>query len=294
MQSTDVHLSTQHEETSYLGGEHSIKSWLLTKDHKRIAILYLFSVSLFFLIGSIAAMLVRLELTSPTGMLGLTSDGYNKAFTAHGVVMIFLFLIVAIPAVFGNFLLPIMLGARDLAFPRLNLASWYMFMIGGIMILWATLGKGVDTGWTFYTPMSSLYSNTEVTLALVGAFIVGFSSIFTGVNFIVTIHKMRAPGMTWWRLPLFVWSHYATSIVVLLGTPVVAITLLMVVVGGVKSLAGPIVGAIVYFLFKDLLGEHATHSMAIFGAALIAVIVFSPDGLIGALQRVAKRKKVHP
>lgn len=220
---------TENPNDNYLTAGHTLKSWLLTKDHKRIAMMYLITVSFYFFVGSIAAGLVRLELTSPTGVF-LTSDGYNKAFTAHGVVMIFMFLVVAIPAVFGNFLLPLMIGARDLAFPRLNLLSWYMYMLGGLLITYATFAKGVDTGWTFYTPMASIYSSSEVTIALIGAFIVGFSSIFTGVNFIVTIHTMRAPGMTWWRLPHYVWSHYATSLVVLLGTPVVAITLLMVVV----------------------------------------------------------------
>lgn len=214
---------------NYLNAGHTLKSWLLTKDHKRIAVLYLITVSIFFFVGSVAAMMVRLELTSPRGTL-LSNDAYNKAFTAHGVVMIFFFLIVAIPGVFGNFLIPLMIGARDLAFPRLNLLSWYAFVLAGVFAVAALVLGGVDTGWTFYTPMSSIYSSSQVTLTLIAAFIVGFSSIFTGINFIVTIHKMRAPGMTWFRLPLYVWSHYSTSLIILLGTPVVAITLLMVVV----------------------------------------------------------------
>ncbi|MBL8059211.1 MAG: cbb3-type cytochrome c oxidase subunit I [Chthonomonas sp.] len=216
------------EEKNYLQEGHTLASWLLTKDHKRIAVLYLISVSFFFLVGSIAAMMVRLELTSPRGVL-MSNETYNKAFTAHGAVMIFFFLLVAIPAVFGNFLIPIMIGARDLAFPRLNLLSWYFYMAGGTMFLIAMMSGGVDAGWTFYTPLSSIYSNGQITLALVAAFVSGFSSIFTGVNFIATIHKMRAPGMTWWRLPLYVWSHYAASLIIILGTPVVAITLLLVV-----------------------------------------------------------------
>jgi len=218
-----------HAEKNYLNAGHTLASWLLTKDHKRIAVMYLISVSIFFLVGSIAAMMIRLELTSPRGTL-MSSETYNKTFTAHGVVMIFLFIIVAIPGVFGNFLIPLMIGARDLAFPRLNLASLYAFWIGGILATIALLSGGVDTGWTFYTPFSSMYSNGNVTMTLVGAFIIGFSSIFTGVNFIATIHKMRAPGMTWWRMPLYCWSHYSTSVIILLGTPVVAITLLLVVV----------------------------------------------------------------
>jgi cytochrome c oxidase subunit 1 len=215
-------------QTNYLNVAHTIKSWLLTGDHKRIAILYLLSTSFFFALGGIAAGLIRYELTSPAGVV-LESETYNKVFSSHGVFMVFTFLVVAIPAIFGNFLLPLMIGARDLAFPRLNLLSWYMYMIGGGLIIWGMIAGGVDAGWTFYTPYSSMYSNTQITTVLVGIFIVGFSSITTGVNFIVTTHKMRAPGMTWFRLPLFVWSMYATSIILVLATPVIAITLLMVV-----------------------------------------------------------------
>jgi cytochrome c oxidase subunit 1 len=214
---------------NYLTNGNTIASWLLTGDHKRIAILYLISVTFFFFVGSIAAALIRLELTSPKGVL-FTSETYNKIFTSHGIVMIFLFLIPAIPAILGNFLIPLMIGARDLAFPRLNLLSWYLYMIGGSLILLAMLLGGIDTGWTFYTPYSSIYSNTQVSLTILGAFVAGFSSIATGINFIVTIHKMRAPGLTWNRLPLMIWSHYATSIIIILGTPVVAITLGLVMV----------------------------------------------------------------
>jgi cytochrome c oxidase subunit 1 len=216
------------DETNYLNDGHTIASWLLTGDHKRIAMLYLVSATFFFFLGSIAAGLIRFELTSPAGVV-LESETYNKIFSAHGILMIFQFLVPGIPAVIGNFVLPLMVGARDLAFPRLNLASWYMFMVGGTLILIGLIAGGVDTGWTFYTPYSSMYSNTQVTLVLVGIFISGFSSITTGVNFVATIHKMRAPGMTWFRLPLFVWAMYATSLLMILGTPVVAITLLLVV-----------------------------------------------------------------
>ena len=216
------------EEKNYLNASHTIASWLLTKDHKRIAIMYLISVSIFFAVGGLAAGLVRVELTNPRGTF-LQSEMYNRAFTAHGVVMIFFFLLPAIPAVFGNFLIPLMIGARDLAFPRLNLLSWYFYMIAGVIGVVSLVWGGVDVGWTFYTPLSTMYSNSQITLVLVGAFIAGFSSIFTGINFLVTIHKMRAPGMTWWRMPLYCWGHYATSIIIILGTPVVAITLLLVV-----------------------------------------------------------------
>ena len=214
---------------NYLNDEYGVLSWLLTKDHKRIAILYLFSVSLFFVVGGVIAFLMRLELLTPEGDL-FTSDTYNKLFTLHGVVMIFFFLIPAIPAVLGNFILPIMLGAKDLAFPKLNLASWYIYMIGGTFGVIVIITGGVDTGWTFYTPYSTQYSNTQVFLTTFGAFITGFSSILTGLNFLVTIHRMRAPGLTWFRLPLFVWSMYATSIVIMLATPVLAITLVLLMV----------------------------------------------------------------
>lgn len=222
------HAEPPKSEKNYLTADHTIKSWLLTVDHKRIALLYLIGVSFWFFAGGIAAGMIRLELMSPSGNF-LSSEAYNKTFTAHGVIMVFMFLIPAIPAVFGNFLLPIMIGARDLAFPRLNLLSWYLYMIAGALIFGALVNGGIDAGWTFYTPLSSLYSNTQITLALTGIFINGFSSILTGVNFVATVHKMRAPGMTWFRLPLFVWAHYATGLIMLLGTPVVAITLLLVV-----------------------------------------------------------------
>ncbi|RPJ81863.1 MAG: cytochrome c oxidase subunit I, partial [Acidobacteria bacterium] len=213
--------------THYLNAGDTIKSWLLTTDHKRIALLYLVSITVFFGIGSIFAGLIRLDLLTPAGDL-VSDDTYNKLFTMHGIVMIFLFLIPSIPAVFGNFLVPMMIGARDLAFPKLNLLSWYIYIVGGAFTIVALVAGGVDTGWTFYTPFSSTYSNTNVLTGAIGIFIIGFSSILTGLNFIVTIHKMRAPGMTWFRMPLFIWAAYATSLINVLGTPVLAITLLPV------------------------------------------------------------------
>jgi cytochrome c oxidase subunit 1 len=211
----------------YLNVNYGLKSWLLTIDHKRIAWLYLVGVTFFFFVGGLFATLIRMELLTPQGDL-VQAETYNKLFTMHGVTMIFFFLIPSIPAVLGNFLIPLMIGARDLAFPRLNLASWYIYILGGVFTLAAAAAGGVDTGWTFYTPYSSIYSNTHVALTVIGIFITGFSSILTGLNFIVTIHTMRAPGMTWFRLPLFVWAHYATSIIFILGTPVIAITLALV------------------------------------------------------------------
>lgn len=208
----------------YLNVNYSIKSWLLTTDHKRIAWLYLMAITFFFTVGGVAATLMRLNLLEPQGLL-VEPETYNKLFSIHGIIMVFLFLVPSIPAVLGNFLLPIMLGARDVAFPRLNLLSWYIFMTGGSLVLYAVIAGGVDTGWTFYTPLSSMYLNTHVMAAAGGVFIAGFSSILTGLNFVVTIHKMRAPGLTWFRLPLFVWSMYAASIIFIIGTPVIAISL---------------------------------------------------------------------
>ncbi len=211
---------------NYLNNGFTLKSWLLTKDHKRIAILYLLSVSAFFMLGGIYAGLIRLELLTPASDL-LESGTYNKVFTQHGIIMVFFFLIPSIPAVLGNFLIPLMIGAKDLAFPRINLLSWYIYILGGSFTLYALLQGGVDTGWTFYTPYSTTFSNSYVMAVGLGIFINGFSSILTGLNFIVTIHTMRAPGMTWFRMPLFVWAHYATSLVMILGTPVIAITILL-------------------------------------------------------------------
>ncbi|MEO8726134.1 MAG: cbb3-type cytochrome c oxidase subunit I [Acidobacteriaceae bacterium] len=215
-------------EESYLTDGYSLKSWLLTTDHKRIAMLYLISISFAFLIGGIFAMLIRLELLTPAGDL-FESDTYNQLFSAHGIIMVFFFLVPSIPATMGNFLVPLMVGARDLAFPKINLLSWYLYVFGFAFMITALVLGGVDTGWTFTVPLSTSYVNTHVILAAMAIFIAGFSSIFTGLNFIVTIHRMRAPGMTWTRLPLFLWSNYATALIMVLGTPVVAITLLLVI-----------------------------------------------------------------
>src|SRR5712691_6143965 len=214
---------------NYLNVDFGIFSWLLTRDHKRIGILYMLSVTAMFFVGGVFAFLMRLELLTPEGDL-FTSDTYNKLFTLHGIVMIFFFLIPSIPATLGNFVLPIMLGAKDLAFPKINLLSWYLYIIGASFGIYVIVTGGVDTGWTFYTPFSTQYSNTHVFATTLGAFITGFSSILTGLNFIVTTNRMRAPGLTCFRLSLFVWSMYAASIVVRLATPVLAITLVLLMI----------------------------------------------------------------
>src|SRR5207302_3487496 len=189
----------------FLNHEFGILSWLFTRDHKRIGILYLFTITGFFFVGGFFAVLIRLNLLTPNGDL-VSADTYNKLFTMHGIMMVFFFLIPSIPATLGNFVLPLALGAKDVAFPKINLLSWYIFILGGAFTLWAVISGGVDTGWRFYTPFSTSYANTHVITAALGIFVAGFSSILTGLNFIVTIHRMRAPGLTWFRLPLFVWA----------------------------------------------------------------------------------------
>ncbi len=220
--------STIGRPKDYLHERSTLSSWFFTIDHKRIALLYLASITVFFIVGAFAAGLIRLALVVPNGQI-FTNDTYNKLFTVHGVVMIWFFLIPSIPTTFGNFLIPLMIGAKDLAFPRLNLTSWYIFMGGSVFTLLTVLVGGVDTGWTFYAPFSTTFSNTWVIPALIGVIIAGFSSILTGLNFVVTIHTMRAPGMTWFRMPIFVWTHYAVSLIFLLATPVITIALSLLV-----------------------------------------------------------------
>ena len=212
----------------YLNDGYGIKSWLLTRDHKRIALLYLAAVTFFFFVGGAFAVLIRLDLATPAGDL-VSDDTYNQLFTMHGVVMVFFFLIPAIPAILGNFLVPLMIGAKDLAFPKLNLLSWYIYMVGGLMGVYVLLTGGLDTGWTMYAPFSTRFATTRVVPAALAIFVTGFSSILTGLNFIVTIHRMRAPGLTWFKMPLFLWATYATSLINILGTPVIAITALLIV-----------------------------------------------------------------
>jgi cytochrome c oxidase subunit I len=207
-------------EPNYLTAEHSVSSWFLTKDHKRIALLFFASITFFFFVGGFAATLMRLNLATPEGLL--QPAVYNRMFTMHGVIMVWFFLIPSIPTTFGNFFIPMMIGARDLAFPRINLASWYVFNLSGLVVLYALIMGGADTGWTFYTPLSTVYANGYVFAAAMAIFINGFSSIMTALNFVVTIHRLRAPGMTWSRLPLFVWGIYAVSVVMLTATPVLA------------------------------------------------------------------------
>lgn len=221
----DSHDSGEHHDVSYLEHSHGWRSWLFTLDHKRIGLMYLVSIFTAFLLGGLFALIVRLELLTP-GRTIMSAHAYNQAFTLHGAVMVFLFIIPSVPGALGNFFLPIMLGAKDVAFPKLNLASLYVYWLGAIFLVVSLVTNSVDTGWTFYTPLSAKTQMSVISTTL-GVFILGFSSILTGVNFIATVHKMRAPGMHWKRMPLFCWGMYATSIIQVLATPVLAITLLI-------------------------------------------------------------------
>ncbi len=269
---------------NYLNAQFGVKSWLLTVDHKRIALLYLIAITFFFFLGGSFAVMIRLELLTPQGDL-FQSETYNKLFTMHGIIMVFFFLIPSIPATLGNFLVPLMIGARDLAFPRLNLASWYLFMVGGCFSVFAAIFGGIDTGWTFYTPYSSTYSNGWVLVTAVGIFINGFSSILTGLNFIVTIHTMRAPGLTWFRLPLFIWSHYATSLIFVLGTPVVAVTLLLVAVERMFHIG----------IFDPNLGGDPVlfqHLFWFYSHPAVYIMILPAMGVVSELVAASTRKRV--
>src|SRR5712692_3689200 len=269
---------------NYLTHDYGVKSWLLTQDHKRIALLYLAVITFFFFLGGIFATIIRLELLTPPGDL-VSAQTYNKLFSLHGIIMVFLFLIPSIPATLGNFLVPMMIGCKDLAFPKLNLLSWYIFIVGGACVLYAMLEGGVDTGWTFYVPFSTSYANTYVILTAVGIFIAGFSSILTGLNFIVTIHRMRAPGLTWFRLPLFIWSMYATSIIQVLGTPVIAVTMLLVVLerGFHLCIFAPALGG------DPVLSQHL---LWFYSHRAVYIMLLPVMGVIGEIVSVYSRTKV--
>jgi cytochrome c oxidase subunit 1 len=275
---------TGTERVSYLRAGHSLSSWLFTTDHKRIAILYLISITFFFFVGGAAAALIRLDLLTPAGDL-LTNEGYNRAFTIHGVIMVWFFLIPSIPNTFGNFLIPLMIGARDLAFPKLNLLSWYIFMLAGLFTLFVLIAGGVDTGWTFYTPLSSMFAHGNVVLAATAVFIAGFSSILTGLNFIVTTHKLRCPGMTWGRLPLFVWSIYATSLVLVLATPVLSITLVLIAAERLFGLG----------IFNPALGGDPLlyqHLFWFYSHPAVYIMVLPALGVVSELVAAAAQKPV--
>ena len=275
----------RHFEPNYLNERRGILSWLTTLDHKRIGIMYLWSVLLAFLLGGIFAMVVRMELLTPKETI-ISADAYNKAFTLHGAIMIFLFIIPGIPAALGNFVLPLLIGAKDVAFPRLNLASYYLYVAGALFALASMIFGGVDTGWTFYTPYSTT-TTTKVSLLTLGAFILGFSSIFTGVNFIATVHKLRVPGMTWLKMPLFIWGIYATAIIQVLATPVLGITLLLIVIERVWKVGifDPALGGdpVLFQHFFWFYSHPAVYIMILPGMAIISEVIptFSKKTIFG-------------
>ena len=286
---SDIHTETRAaarpapREDNYLTHTRGFWSWALTLDHKRIGVMYLISIVASFFLGGLFAELIRTELIGP-GRTIMGKDMYNQVFTLHGAVMVFLFIIPGIPAALGNFVLPIMLGAKDVAFPRLNLASYYLWIIGAIFFVFVLVFGGLDTGWTFYTPYST-QTDTRVVLAVTGAFILGFSSIFTGMNFIATIHMLRPPGMTWFRLPLFLWALYATAIIQVLATPVLGITLFLV---GVERLLG-------LGIFDPKLGGDPVlfqHFFWFYSHPAVYIMILPGMGIISEVISVFSRKHI--
>ena len=266
---------SSNEERDYLNESSGFRSWAFTLDHKRIGLMYLVSILVAFLAGGVFALLIRTELLSP-GRTIMDPGTYNKVFTLHGAIMVFLFIIPSIPAALGNFFLPLMLGAKDVAFPRLNLASFYIYVLGSIFALASIVLNAVDTGWTFYTPYS-VQTGTAVISMTTGVFILGFSSILTGVNFIATVHKLRAPGLHWKRLPLFVWSIYATSVLQVLATPVLAITLLLLIMERVFTLGifDPRMGGdpVLFQHFFWFYSHPAVYIMILPGMAVVSELI---------------------
>lgn len=291
------------EKDNYLNCESGLKSWLFTLDHKRIALLYLIALVVFFFLGGLAAIMIRLHLFNPEKPL-LSPDMYNVMFTFHGVLMIFLFIVPGIPAVLGNFLLPLMIGAKDVAFPRLNLLSWWIYIVGALLGIIGILnpvwifrylqGLGVgnwiplDTGWTFYAPYSTTTGAGEgwgTIIMTLAAFILGFSSILTGLNFIVTIHRLRAPGLTWFKLPVFVWGLYATSVIQILATPVVGITLLLLI-------AEKLLGAGIFDPAKGGDPILYQHFFWFYSHPVVYIMVLPAFGIIGEIVPVFSRKPI--
>ncbi len=272
-------------EVNFLNDPKGLKSWLLTLDHKRIGLMYLFAIMTMFLLGGVFAILVRLELWTPARDF-FEPDTYNQLFSLHGAIMVFLFIIPSIPAAIGNIVLPLQLGAKDVAFPRLNLFSWYIYVTGAIFAIASMLMGAVDTGWTFYTPYSTT-TNTSVISMTLAVFILGFSSILTGLNFIVTIHKLRAPGMTWFKMPLMVWGLYATALIQVLATPVLAITLVLLILERAVGLGifDPAMGGdpILFQHFFWFYSHPAVYIMILPGMAIISELVaaFSHKQIFG-------------
>ena len=274
----------KHErEVDYLRAKRGIMSWLVTVDHKRLGIMYLASVLFFFLIAGVLALTIRAELLTPEQDY-LTALQYNQVMTLHGAMMVFLFIIPAVPAALGNFFLPLHLGAKDVAFPKLNLLSFYVFSFAALMLIGAIIGGGMDTGWTFYTPYSTS-TGGMVTLALLGVFVAGFSSILTGVNFVVTVHKMRAPGLTWDRMPLFVWAIYATAVIQILATPVLAITVLLTALERIFGIG----------IFDPALGGDPVlfqHFFWFYSHPAVYIMILPGFGIISEILTIHSRKHI--
>lgn len=274
---------SQSSDENYLTHDKGILSWIFTLDHKRIGVMYLCSVLAAFALGGLFALLVRTELLTPTHTI-MDHDTYNKMFTLHGAVMVFLVIIPGIPAALGNIILPLQLGAKDVAFPRMNLASYHLWVVGALFMLSSLVINAVDTGWTFYTPYSTTTS-TAVVPAAFGAFILGFSSIFTGLNFIVTVHKLRPPGMTWFRLPLFIWALYSTALIQVLATPVIGITLLMMIVERTLHIG----------IFDPTLGGDPVlfqHFFWFYSHPAVYIMIVPAFGVIGEIIPVFSRKRI--
>ena len=275
----------EFQDVNYINATKGLKSWLLTVDHKRIGLMYLASIIFFFFFGGVLALLLRLELWTPAQTF-VDAETYNKFFTLHGAVMIFLFIIPSIPAALGNFILPLMVGAKDVAFPRLNLASFYIYGFGAMFTVYSIISGGIDTGWTFYTPYSSTTGTAVISMTF-GVFIMGFSSILTGLNFIVTVHKLRAPGLTWKKLPLFAWSLYATSIIQVMATPVLAITLLLLIMERTLGIGifDPAMGGdpVLYQHFFWFYSHPAVYIMIVPGLGIISELIgtFSKKTVFG-------------
>ncbi|QDT64838.1 cytochrome c oxidase subunit I [Calycomorphotria hydatis] len=277
------HSSEHPEGENYLNCSTGIASWVFTLDHKRIGVMYLAGVSVSFLLGGVFALLLRTELLTP-GETIVKHDTYNQLFTLHGAIMTFLFIIPSIPAAMGNFILPIMLGAKDVAFPRMNLGSFYLWCIGAVFFVMTLLLGGLDTGWTFYTPYSTT-TNTAVITSVMGVFILGFSSIFTGLNFIVTVHTMRPPGMTWFKMPLFLWAVYSTAIIQVLATPVLGITLLLLTAERVLGIG----------IFDPALGGDPVlfqHFFWFYSHPAVYIMILPAFGVISELISTFSRKPI--
>ena len=275
----------KHEAPNYLNQHTGLRSWLTTIDHKKIGVMYLWSIMFFFMIGGLLALLLRIEHLGSKQTI-MDAETYNRVFTLHGAIMVFLFIIPSIPAALGNFILPLMIGAKDVAFPRLNLASYYIYVTGALMAIGSIVIGAVDTGWTFYTPYSTT-TGGAVGMMSMAVFVLGFSSIFTGINFIATIHKLRAPGMGWFQMPLFCWGIYATAIIQVLATPVLGITMVLLLMERLFQIGifDPKIGGdpVLFQHFFWFYSHPAVYIMILPGMAIISEIIptFSKKSIFG-------------